>query len=101
VLLDNCVDRHFAALVKNHEVSHARDHGWHDLEHGKLLEAAAAAGFEAMATVDKNIRYQRNLAKMPVAVVEIDAVRSHIDELARFAPHLAGGRSSRRADSRS
>ena len=38
--------------------------------------------------MDKNIRYQQNLARLPLAVIELDTVRSHIDELARFAPHI-------------
>lgn len=88
VLLDNCVDRHFAALIEGHDVSHARDWGWRDLENGKLPAAAAAAGFGAMVTVDKNIRHRQNLLRLPVGVVELDASRSHIDELARFAPYL-------------
>jgi len=88
VLLDNCVDRNFAPLVAGIEVAHARDYGWRDLENGKLLAAAAAAGFAAMITVDKNIRYQQNLAKLPIAVIELDAARSHIDELSRFAAYV-------------
>ena len=83
LLLDNCIDRNFAAFIKDHEVLHARDMSWRDLENGKLLAAAKDAGFAAMITVDKNIRYQQNLNKIPVAIVELDAVRNRINELER------------------
>ena len=89
LLLDNCIDRNFAALIKDHEVVHARDVGWRDLENGKLLAAAAEAGFAAMITVDKNIRYQQNLNKVPIAIVELDAIRNRIDELSKFIPHIS------------
>ena len=89
ILLDNCIDRNLAALIKDHEVVHARDAGWRDLENGKLLAVAANAGFAAMVTVDKNIRYQQNLTKVPVAIVELDAARNRIDELTKFIPHIS------------
>ena len=57
VLLDNCVDVRFAHLIPNHEVAHARDHGWQEYENGSLLTAAEEAGFDVLVTTDKNMRY--------------------------------------------
>lgn len=89
ILLDNCIDRNFARLIVGHEVRHAHEFGWRDFENGRLLSAAAAAEFAAMVTVDKNIRYQQNLAKLPVSVIELDVRHNRIDELSRFASYLA------------
>lgn len=87
VLLDNCIDRNFARLIRGHDVAAAADLGWGGLENGKLL-ASAATRFDVLVTVDKNIRYQQNLSKLPIPVVELDAPRSRIDDLALFVPHL-------------
>lgn len=41
-------------LFPGHEVEHVLDRGWGTLANGKLLAAAAAAGFDVMVTVDKD-----------------------------------------------
>jgi hypothetical protein len=43
--------------------------GWAELTNGKLLNAAEAAGFDVMVTVDQNIRYQQNLKGRKIALV--------------------------------
>jgi predicted nuclease of predicted toxin-antitoxin system len=85
LLLDNCVDIRAKSLWPSHEVVHARDLEWRNLSNGKLLSTAAAAGFEAMITVDKNLRFQQNLKTLPVGVIEIDAVRNRLPEIASLA----------------
>lgn len=58
VLLDNCIDVRAVSLFAGHDAAHARDHGWTALSNGKLLVAAATAGFSVLVTVDKNLRCQ-------------------------------------------
>jgi hypothetical protein len=89
LLLDNCVDIHVKALFAAHEVEHVLDRGWDALSNGKLLATAAAAGFQALVTVDKNLRYQQNLQTLPLAVIELDVVKNRMDELSRLTPFLA------------
>jgi hypothetical protein len=88
ILLDNCIDRNFRRLITGHEVRHARECGWSDLENGRLLAAAASAEFQAFVTVDKNIRYQQNLSRLPLPIVELDVIRARIDDLAPLAAYL-------------
>ena len=75
-------------LVTEHEVTHAKDVGWERLENGKLLAAAANAGFDVMLTIDKKIRYEQNLATLPVTVMEIDSPDSRLPEIQRLAPFI-------------
>jgi hypothetical protein len=49
-------------LIDHHMVTEARARGWAELENGKLLDEAEAAGFEVLVTTDKNLSYQQNLA---------------------------------------
>lgn len=87
LLLDNYVDRNLAKVIHGHEVSAAADLGWGDLSNGELL-AKAATGFEAMITVDKNLRHQQNLSRLPIPVVQLDAIRSRLPELNELVRYL-------------
>ncbi len=70
VLFDNGTPRTLARyLVGRHTVTEARARKWDELVNGDLLEAAESAGFEVLVTVDKNLRYQQNLAKRKIALV--------------------------------
>lgn len=87
ILLDNCVDRRLAGEIRGYEVRSTADEGWGSLGNGELLRTAAAR-FDVMVTIDKNLKHQQNLARLPLPVVELDAARSHVDELRRFLPFL-------------
>lgn len=88
LLLDNCLDIHAKMLFAGHEVEHVLDRGWDSLANGRLLAAAAEAGFQAFVTVDKNLRYQQNLEKLPLTVIELDVLKNRMDEISRIAPFI-------------
>jgi hypothetical protein len=70
ILFDNGTPRTLARyLIDHHAVTEARARGWGELENGKLLNEAEAAGFEVLVTTDKNLSYQQNLASRKIAVV--------------------------------
>lgn len=88
IFLDNCLDWRVRRLLTEHEVTHAKDIGWQKLENGKLLAAAASAGFDVMLTIDKKIRDQQNLNTLPLTVFEIDSPDSRLPEIQRLAPFI-------------
>jgi hypothetical protein len=55
--------------LAGHEVRTAAEEGWDTLKNGELLTAAEQAGFDALLTTDKNIRYQQNLSQRKIAIV--------------------------------
>jgi len=61
--------------------------GWSGIKNGKLL-ILAAAEFDAFITVDKNLSFQQNLEKLPIAVVVLDAVSNELSVLAPLVPAL-------------
>ena len=71
LLLDANMPRGLRALLPDHEVRTAREMGWNRLTNGELLAAAEDAGFDAMITADRNIRYQQNLAGRKIALIEL------------------------------
>ena len=57
ILFDNGTPKPIARSLAGHEVSYARQIGWHELENGELIERAEQAGFELLLSTDKNIQY--------------------------------------------
>jgi len=88
LLLDNCVDRRLSRMLTGHEVVHARELGWADLQNGRLLAATEAAGFEALITVDRGIRFQQNLTKRSILLVTLAPLLIELQHLEPLVPEL-------------
>ncbi len=52
----------------DHEVFTVREMNWLGQKNGALLRLMADNGFEVFVTVDRNLPYQQNLEKLPIAV---------------------------------
>ena len=87
VLLDNCVPRRLAKTIHGHAVVHAQDIGWERLSDGDLLEAAAEQ-FDAIVTVDKNLRHQQVLIGRPFALIVLGGKDTKIKDLLPLVPAL-------------
>jgi hypothetical protein len=61
--IDECVDERLRLLFPGHECQTARFANLAGLKNGSLLEAAEAAGFDVLITVDQNIPDQQNLSQ--------------------------------------
>jgi hypothetical protein len=53
LLVDECVDERIRLLFPDHDRQTARFAGLAGLKNGRLLDAAEAAGFEVLITVDQ------------------------------------------------
>jgi len=62
--------------------------GWAELKNGKLLDAAQAAGFDALITVDKGFATQQNLAGRTISVLLLDSRDTDLDSLLPLVPAL-------------
>jgi len=87
VLFDNGTPKPIARHLVGHEVTHARQIGWHELENGELIQNAEEAGYDVLLSTDQNIRYQQNLAGRQIALVILGSsqwplVRLHLDKIA-------------------
>jgi predicted nuclease of predicted toxin-antitoxin system len=88
ILLDESLPHDLVFLIKGHEVSTVRDEGWASVTNGKLL-ALAATKFEVFITADRNLEFQQNLAKLPIAVVVLIARKNRAQDLEPLLPELA------------
>ena len=91
--LDESVPGRFRLSLPNHAVRTVVEMGWSGVKNGKLL-ALAAAEFDALITVDKNLPYQQNLTTLPVAVIVLDTVSNELPALLPLVPDLERALSS-------
>ncbi len=71
-----------------HEVSTVKDEGWSGKKNGELLQLLVDSGFDALITVDKNIRYQQHLESFDVSVFILDAQDTKLSTLIPFIKEL-------------
>jgi hypothetical protein len=55
-LVDEQLPRRLTRVIPDHEVRTVQQEGWSGISNGALLRLAAAAGFEAMITADRNLQ---------------------------------------------
>ena len=84
ILLDECIDRRFAAKLPSHEVKTVPQAGWAGVKNGQLMRLAENE-FDVFITVDRNLSYQQNLPRFDIALIVLKAVSNRIDDLAPFA----------------
>ncbi len=87
ILLDNCVHIKARNLFPGHEVLHASDVGFAILFNGELMSRAAKL-FEVFVTTDKKIRYEHNLDKLPISIVQLNTRLTRFDDLKSLQPYL-------------
>ena len=88
VLLDEQLPHEFRHDIAGHEVQTAWWAGLDRYRNGALLAAAGAGGFDVVVTNDRGIQHQQNLARLPVAVVVLNARSNDVDDLRPLVPAL-------------
>ena len=96
ILFDNGTPRSIARVLTGHEVTRARQIGWHELGNGELIQSAEEAGYELLLSTDKNIRYQQNLTGRKIAIVVLTDqqwpnVQLHLDLIAKVVNAAVSG----------
>ena len=86
LLLDECVDERLRLLFPGHECQTARFAKMAGLKNGRLLDAAEAAGFDTLITVDQNIPHQQNLIGRRISVMILCAPTNRLRDLERLIP---------------
>ena len=87
ILLDESLPHDLAPLIVGHDVSTVRDAGWSGIKNGQLL-ALAATRFDVFITADRNLEFQQNLNKLPLAIVVLVARKNRIQDLWPLLPTL-------------
>jgi Domain of unknown function (DUF5615) len=86
ILLDECVTRHLKSKLFPHEIFTVREMDWSGIKNGKLMTLCVENNFDILITIDKNLQYQQNLAKYPIAIIIFNSISADISELENFVP---------------
>lgn len=89
VLFDESMPLPFARDIVGHDVQTVRRLGWAGTHNGELLRRAAAAGFDAIVTMDRNIPYQQNLGGLELGIVIVRAPSNRLEALHPLAGEIA------------
>lgn len=87
LLLDESVPARLRRSLPGHSVKTVGEMGWSGVKNGALL-ALAAKDFDAFITVDKNLPFQQNLDRLPIAVVVLHARSIELPHLLPLVPEL-------------
>ena len=86
LLLDECVDQRLRLSFAEHDCQSARFAGLAGLKNGELLDAAEAAGFDVLVTVDQNIQSQQNLSDRKISILIFSAQTNRLRDLLPLVP---------------
>lgn len=85
LLIDECVPRKLKFMFRGHECQTVREAGFGSKENGELL-ALAENNFDVLVTIDKNIRFQQNIARRNIAILIIRASSNDLDDILSHVP---------------
>jgi predicted nuclease of predicted toxin-antitoxin system len=86
ILIDERIDERLRLLFPEHDCQTIRYAKLAGLKNGRLLDAAEAAGFEVLITVDQAIPDQQNLSGRQISIVILCAPTNRRRELAAMVP---------------
>src|ERR1035437_210799 len=86
LLIDECVDERLRLLFPGYDCQTARFANLAGLKNGGLLEAAEAAGFDVLITVDQNIPAQQNPAGRQISLLILCGPTNRLRDLEILVP---------------
>jgi hypothetical protein len=94
VLLDECITKKLKLQLADFDVYTVSELGWSGVKNGHLMSLCVDNHFDILLTIDKNMIYQQNLDKYPVAIVVLNSRTSKFEELIQFIPSFTSQISS-------
>lgn len=88
LLLDENLPHRLRPLLVGHDVFTVSYMKWNGIENGKLLDLAAAYGFDALITKDNGMPYEQNAATLPCAIVVLQASSNALVHIRPLVPQL-------------
>jgi predicted nuclease of predicted toxin-antitoxin system len=87
VLIDECAPRALKTFLTNHghESLTVQEAGWAGKQNGELLKLAET-DFDALITVDTNLRYQQNLEGRRIAIVILQSSSNCLEHVRQCFP---------------
>lgn len=64
------------------------DMGWNGKKNGELLGLMTINGFNALVTIDKNLKHQQNIERFPIQLFILDATNNKLKTLEPYIVKL-------------
>lgn len=74
IILDENLPRALKRYLLSYQVTTVQEQGWAGLKNGELIEKIDGV-YDIFITCDKNLRYQQNLSKREIAIIELPTNR--------------------------
>jgi hypothetical protein len=84
ILLDECVNPRLRLAFPGDQVKTVDEMNWRSLTNGRLLQEAAAH-FDVLVTLDRNLRFQNATGKYPLGIV---VLVTKFNDLATYRPQF-------------
>ncbi len=88
LLLDENLPKKLKLDLQIHEVYTVSDKKWNGIKNGELIKLLLAENFDALLTFDKNMEYQQNFVKYPIAVFVLNAQDNTYETLRELAANI-------------
>ena len=88
LLLDENLPKKLKHDLQIHEVYTVSDKKWNGIKNGELIKLLLAENFEVLLTFDKNMEYQQNFVKYPIAVFVLNASDNTYETLRELAANI-------------
>ena len=85
ILLDECTPHVLKRLLTGFEIKTVQDKGWSGITNGALLRLAER-WFDVLITSDQNLKYQQNLSKRQLAIIQLPT--NQIPLVVKLAPQI-------------
>ena len=89
LLLDENLPIKLKGTFSNHHAVYTvREKGWSGKKNGELLKLMSDDDFEALVTIDKNLKHQQNLSRFRIKIFVLNAPNNKLPTLAPFIEAL-------------
>lgn len=88
LLLDENLPKKLKSDFPEHEIYTVFNKGWNSKQNGELLKLMLAEGFDALFTFDRNLQFQQNFVKYPIAVIVLIAEDNTYLTLKELVPQI-------------
>jgi hypothetical protein len=74
-------------MLQGHQVDTVAGRGWAGLKNGPLLQRMRE-GYDVLATMDRNLEFQQNIAALPFGILLIRAASNRLAHLLPLVPEI-------------
>lgn len=88
LLIDENLPKRLKEIISGHEIYSVSEKSWNRKKNGELLKLMLDENFQALLTFDKNLQYQQNFNKYPIAVIVINASDNTFNTIRSLASEI-------------